>query len=156
MVAKIMHRKSQKGFALIEAVAFLMAFVILLVFTVDTFTAIHTGIVNSIGARTYAFQTFSHRADLRVFRESLNPDPGQKLDPGADYSKLHERFHATVSEVAPPDEAFGYMSGRRLTQVREVVRDMPESRNPFSGKNKTSSIQIKTGYGICVDAKCGG
>ena len=51
-----------------EGLVFMMAFVVLAIYVFDSFAAIHTGIVNSIGARTYLFETLEHRANIRFTR----------------------------------------------------------------------------------------
>jgi hypothetical protein len=77
---KLNHLSGERGQAMFEGLVFMMAFVVLTVYVFDTFTAVHTGIVNSIAARGYLFETLQHRANIRYLR-NLNEDTvGSKQD----------------------------------------------------------------------------
>lgn len=146
------NSKSEKGFAVLEAVAFLFAFVMLTVYVIDFFTAIHTGILNSIEARTYLFEILEHRADIGILRPEV---------PETDYiaNDVHVRFHAVNDEDQDSsDDTFVPPAARKLTMVGpdDEVQGKVNSPRLDDGANKASIIYIKTGYGICIDANCGG
>ncbi len=147
---RVEKNKSESGFALLEAVAFLFIFIVLTVYTIDFFTAIHTGIVNSIAARTYLFETLQHRSDITLLRQG----PPER-DKNPSYVNEHYRFHAVVDEEQNPDDTDSNPSaGRTLTQADSTLPHEVNDLKFNSKKNKTASIYIKTGYGICIDAKC--
>jgi hypothetical protein len=144
--------RDERGFALVEAVGFLIAFVILTAYTIDFFTIVHTGVVNSIAARTYLFETFQHRSDLTYLRQE---NQGQKNQPDTYFGNSHYRFHAVNDEDQPVDDTSTInASGRMLTQVTDEVPNQVVNGKLDNPNNKTSTVWIKTGYGICVDAYC--
>lgn len=153
-------KKNEKGFAALEAVTFLMAFIMLTVYVIDFFTAIHTGILGSIAARTYLFETLQHRSNVASFREQTQ----NSGDTEYNFSKrTHERFHGISDEDQPPLQSGNGQDaavpvGRVLTQVKDEdqIENDVNNRGLDSGQNRASTIYIKSGYGICVDALCGG
>ena len=155
MGAEMNHarRKNEKGFAMMETVVFMMGFVILAAYCIDFFSIVHTGILNSTAARTYLFETLQHRTNIAWFRQA-----DEDTVPRFNFSKAHFRFHGTSDEDQPEDSNDGaHASGRRLTQATDES-NMNDGSFFSSGvdsqKNQTSTIQIKTGYGICLDAQC--
>ena len=137
-----------------EGLVFLMAFVVLAIYVFDSFTIIHTGIVNSISARTYLFETLEHRANIRFTRFDVEDTYGSR-DDFAQTGPNHQRFHA-VNDEDQPSTAQGAINaaGRRLTQA-SGERQM-SSTNSASPDNQTPVIYVKEGYGICIDASCPG
>src|SRR5437879_5404516 len=111
-------KKSEKGFAILEAIAFLMIFVILVAYVIDFFTVIHSGIVNSIAARTYLFETFQHRSKL-VWLRYDSKDKGPRYR----YTDEHERFHAVTEEFQDANDDQIRPSARTLTQVKNDVTE---------------------------------
>src|SRR4051794_14035850 len=87
---------NKKGFALMEAMVFLVAFVVLIVYVIDFFTVIHTGIVHSIAARTYLFETLQHRNDLALLRQGPASDLTTKNPLNPSFAGDHYRFHAVT------------------------------------------------------------
>jgi hypothetical protein len=146
--------QDEEGFAIFEALTFLMAFIIFTVYVIDLFTAIHTGIVGSIAARTYAFETFQHRTNLSALRQADETPEGDQSK--YNYAAEHERFHAVTEELGP-DNGPIVPSGRLLTQVSADDKiDKVTGGGLDNSNNQTSTIRIKTGYGICLDAQCPG
>jgi len=144
-------KKSEEGFALLEAVAFLIAFVILTAYTIDFFTIVHTGIVNSIAARTYLFETLEHRADITYQRYNKQNVTTEK---DTYYGDSHYRFHAVNDEDQPvEDTSHINASGRRLTQADDNGHQVQDGVLD-KADNQTATVWLKTGYGICVDAYC--
>ena|ERR1700722_16276966 len=152
--------KNERGIAMFEGLVFMVAFVILTIYVFDTFTAIHTGIVNSIGARTYLFETLQHRSNIRYLRysdeQSVNGrGPGSKED-FRNPQAYDQRFHVVTDEDESIDGDNSIKNpARRLTGVKsgDQGRQM-SSTGSNSSSNKTSIIYIKEGYGICLDAGC--
>ena len=65
---------NQKGMAVFEIVPLLVLFVLLLNFVFGFFGIIHSGILNSIAARNYAFETFRNRTSLNYIRDESTSD----------------------------------------------------------------------------------
>ncbi|NUN06442.1 MAG: hypothetical protein HUU57_11845 [Bdellovibrio sp.] len=136
-------------------------------FSLGFFGAIHTGILNSIASRNYAFETFRNRTDLTYFR---NSGPV-----GVEFSKVKNRVHGTISEkqaakvgkTDPPWSAssrlvdFMSFSNRAAEEIgnskgeHAKTRELQEGRVSESMHQGVNPIWIKTTYGICLDSSCG-
>ena len=146
-------QKKEDGFAVIETLMFLMAFIVLTSVTIDFYTAIHTGIVNSIAARTYLFETLQHRSDVAFLRD----EDSTKGDGKVNYRGDHERFHMVADEDQPAsDSSRTRAPGRKITAAKDGVSRSVNDGRLDSNNNKTEVIFIKTGYGMCVDSRCPG
>ncbi|MCC6278195.1 MAG: hypothetical protein IT289_09805 [Oligoflexia bacterium] len=132
--------KNQKGFALVECLAFMIAFVTLTAYTIDFFAAVHSAILGNIHARTYLFETLRHRSDIEAFRQDNTRD---------EVVVNNARLHMINDEDQAGDDRIPAV-GRVLTAVRED--DQVPSR--FDG-DRVSIISIRSAYGICVNARCG-
>lgn len=159
-------RKNQKGMAIIEMIPILIVILLLVNFSIGFFGVIHTGILNSIAARNYAFETFRHRSDLMYF--ATNSADNAKIA----YNLDQQRMHTTLSETAIGSGSQGdtratsrtidffdfqtraadevgtskdYHS-QQVNTVQDSVRFEGEGVNP---------VWIKTAYGICINDKCG-
>jgi len=150
LAMKKQKKNKESGFALMESIVFMMAFVVLAAYAIDFFTVIHSGILGSTAARTYLFETLQHRTNVRWLRQA---DEGAG-DSHVDFQGRHFRFHATADEDQPDTDNNGtHASGRTLTLAND---DGTSMANPQldSQANKTAKINIKTGYGICIDSAC--
>jgi hypothetical protein len=151
--------RNQKGLAMVETVPLIVVFVALLSFTLGLFGVIHTATLNSIGARTYAFETFRQRTDLSIFREN-----GSGLNAGRalTYETKGWRFHAVNHES---DDRNRFVPTTRLVAFG---RELPEGANDISVHNQqiyelprrneriaVNPVWIMVGYGICLNAQCG-
>ena len=113
---------SEKGLATVETVPMLIIFLVFVAYGIGAFGIVHTGILNSIAARTYAFETFRHRANLRYFRDAI-------IEGGVEYYE-NNRLHTIQSEVASPSrDAYGVATERGI--VRGLTVD-PVGRNEGS------------------------
>lgn len=150
-------RKSERGIASVEAVLLLSIFVVFMTYCVGTFGVIHTGILNSISARAYTFETMRNRSNVIYFRDVSH------------FAKHGLRIHGITTEKSMNDS-----SGNLKWDVTE--RTLVKGRNPAGnpGRQDTnpndlnigkkelgridpySGVWIKTVYGICLDYKCGG
>jgi hypothetical protein len=150
------------GMAAIEIIPMIVIIMFLVVFSLGFFGVIHTGILNSVGARNYAFETFRHRADLRYIREKY-------ADPEVEYYQRGSRFHATVDvgsnivtsnfpatarriDFLKPGEVVGGTEARH----NEVLRKADLNRRILSDAFGVNPVWIKVKYGICLDVSCGG
>ena len=171
---------NQKGMSTIEMIPILIIFLVLINFTLGFFGLIHSGILNSIAARNYAFETFGNRTDLNYIRDTgiSNPAWVQSY-----YSKVGFRYHGVITEGSPADgtgNSDWYVTERALrftdlstgvdnpqsldsaTRNRMVaqVSDNDKVSKVFTGQTVDegnaglSPVWIKTLYGICVNSQC--
>lgn len=153
--------KNEKGMAVFEMIPIIIVVILMVNFSLGFFGAIHTGIINSIAARNYTFETFRNRANLNYFK---NTDPAA-ID--THYLAKGMRLHGTTTEKSTQSKDWVATSRtidfldleRRAADITGAdktthtkVREVPEGRNATVGVNP---IWIKTAYGICITAACG-
>lgn len=156
--------KNEKGMAAFEIIPILLIIVMFLNFSIGFFGAIHTGILNSIASRNYAFETFRNRADLTYFRNNE-----------IEFSKFQSRVHGTISEKRMGSGAgnvewaatsrlidFMSFSNRAAEEVGNTKGEHTKTRGlPADGRISegvhlgVNPIWVKTNYGICLNATCG-
>lgn len=152
---------NEKGMAVFEMIPILIVIVLFVNFSLGFFGAIHTGILNSISSRNYAFETFRNRANLTYFKNTSS----QSLH--YEYSKVGMRLHGSTTEESnngskwvATSRTIDFMDfERRAADVvgndqgtHKKTRDVPEGRNVTVGVNP---IWVRTSYGICLTAACG-
>ncbi len=159
--------KNEKGIATVETIPLLLVFVILLAYSFGSFGIIHTGILNSIASRTYAFETIRNRANTTYFRDNLvgaTPPDGAREH----YKTIGNRIHGIKQEG---DNSFSsFRSTERPLRVGFGGIPADKSRQSASIHNQTvftgiqekvqtqigvSPVWVMTQYGLCIDAKCG-
>ncbi len=165
------RRLSQKGNAVLEIVPILAIFVLLVNFSLGFFGLIHSGILNSIGARNYAFETFRNRSDLTYLRDATDQAAGN-FD--FTYKKSGLRFHVVKNEfdLGKGDDKF--YATRRPIKISDIKEVENELGNNDSYHQKIKGITegqrasdagidegvnpawVRTAYGICLTSKCGG
>ena len=149
--------KNQNGMAIIETLPLLVIFVAIVGYALGTFGAIHTAILNSIAARTYAFETFRNRTNLNMFRENLSglTDPMHT-------SKFQIRYHAIISEGSTAAEFYAterpLSIGREVASVGQTFNE--HNSNIFNIKPRNQEVAVNpiwimVGYGICLNKECG-
>jgi len=163
---------SNSGMAVMEMIPILIIIALLLNFSIGFFGVIHTGILNSIAARNYTFETFRHQANLEYFwREDFNDG---NL---SNYVKYGFRFHGIASENRTGDrwvatsrsiafiEPFGGVDkdGKVLARQQNMQNTELDLHNTrvFTIRddgNKTligaAPIWVRPIYGICLKAAC--
>lgn len=154
--------QNEKGMAALELIPILFVIVLFINFSLGFFGAIHTGILNSMASRNYAFETFRNRSDLTYFRNTGSADR-------IHFTSNMFRLHGTISEsqtsttTTPPWIA----SARTIdffsfnNRAAEVTGNTPEEHSRTlaveDGRNDrvaVNPIWIKTVYGICLRANC--
>jgi hypothetical protein len=156
MTTAVNKRKSQKGLATLEAIPLLAVFIMLVGYSLGLFGAIHTAILHSIGARTYAFETFRNRTNLKIFRENSAGDI-------MTFAKFGVRFHGIIAEGAVDSDnwlvptrplSIGYSPPSvdakpedHLVKIFEL-----DARNQ---KVAVGPIWVMVNYGMCLEATCG-
>jgi hypothetical protein len=151
--------RNQKGLATIEIIPIMIVIALLLNFALGFFGVIHTGILNSIAARNYTFETFRHRANLMYFHDVRG---------NGHYKRYNARLHGIVSEVggggrirafaterpigfgmAPEDNSSVDVheggAGRGIESIQAGLRNSDIDSSP---------VWVKPQYGICLNAKC--
>lgn len=151
---------NQKGLATLETLPIIFVFIVLLTYTFGFFGIIHTGILNSIAARNYAFEVFRHRSNLSYFRSN----PGGKF---FDFVVKSNRIHGIASEFTPES---GIAATERLISMGMPAGDLlgNNDRNlhnsiipsgdqiPFGEQTQreVNPVWIMTFYGMCLNASC--
>ena len=158
-----MH-KNERGMATLETLPLLFIFIMLVTYMLGFFGAIHSAILGSISARSYAFETFRNRTNLMYFRDDAGAGSKQ-------YKDMQVRIHASTAEKREESDQL-MRSTERPIRVGMTVEPGP-SRNDASvhntkifdsakisqGKRNTtvevSPIWVMVQYGICVSSACG-
>jgi hypothetical protein len=153
--------QNNRGMAIMELIPIMVILVILVNYSLGFFGAIHTGILNQMAARNYAFETFRNRSNLMYFRDT-------KVDEITNFSKFGMRWHATVSDKAGPFTGKGdFVATERRIDFLEHNEETGSSDvhnhqigTVVSGKRFTANdgvnpIWVRPQYGICLDSKCG-
>lgn len=159
-VKKLKKLKNNKGFASIEAIAMLFIIVVLLNFTVGSFGAVHTGILNSIAARAYLFEIMDHRADLNYLRS--HPEAFSGAGPhrtsGFRYSGIsseHQQGEARFLASSRNIDFSEYSDDGTSDSVTQHARvqELNLSKRATRG---VDNVWVKVVYGICMNTSCGG
>ena len=139
--------KNQKGIAMVEMLPLLFIFVILFGLTFGLWTSIHSGILQSIAARHYAFEVLNNRTHFIYHRDTSGPDGKEQY-----YEKNGKRFFAIVERQAgtEPDIIAEKKNLNLFDKNILSITGDPRTRFP-----QTNPIKLKTGYGICIDFDCG-
>ena len=153
-------RNDESGMATIEALPIIVVFVVVISYSLGFFGAIHTGILQSIAARTYAYDTFRHRTDLTYLRDNRG---GQAFA----FNSIGARIHGIGTPETMDFSSIGSFATERpilkgLTGPDQLGRDqnthnsrvftVAEGRRATVGVNP---IWIMTQYGMCLNAACG-
>ncbi|MCB0348216.1 MAG: hypothetical protein KDD37_05240 [Bdellovibrionales bacterium] len=160
MIMAAKHIKNNKGLASMESIALLVVFAIFIGYGIGFFGVIHTGILNSIASRAYAFETLDNRADVTYFRSNRLP-PNDVRDHYANYGY---RAHGVRTEFADPNgEALWEVTERSISIGRPSAgrlgdSDHAELGNTIMGPERktVNPVWLKTVYGICLNVTCGG
>ncbi len=163
---------SQSGMSTIEIVPVLAIFIMLVNFSLGFFGVIHSGILNSIAARNYAFETFRNRANLIYLRDCVTeagPGTCDNFASPTQYSNVGFRFHGVVSEKGRVNTFDATLRSIKFTErtLASEIKGVNEHefavKQIVEGKRATDSgidegtnpVWIKTVHGICLNTKCG-
>jgi hypothetical protein len=168
--------RNQRGISTVELIPILLLFALMFNFTLGFFGVIHSGILNSIAARNYAFETFRNRANLNYFRDAQDNVSPEFLK--GHFSKVNFRFHGIISEGHGSNEEWIVTrrpikfteaqqdsleqvgnAGEHNQLVRQItdtgkVSDVFTGKSPDEGRSGVSPVWIQTLYGICLNSKC--
>ncbi|MDX9731146.1 MAG: hypothetical protein RBT63_05190 [Bdellovibrionales bacterium] len=162
--------QNEKGIATVETIPLLLLFVILLSYSMGAFGVIHTGILNSIAARAYAFETMRNRTNVTYFRDNK---PITSPDEKAHYIRIGNRIHGILQEKRPGDPAPNNINFRATERPLRVgfggvandgSRQNPTLHNETLFEQVVDGVQTQVGvspvwvmtqYGICLNVRCG-
>ena len=144
---------------MIETIPILVVFTLLIGYGLGFFGVVHTGILNSIASRTYAFETFRNRTNLEYFRD-------REAGPKHLYTNVGNRVHGINDESAQAGELDVIATTRKLdfrTEDNESeanIQDHNERIFDIRERNRQGGVEaspvwIMISYGICIDAQCG-
>lgn len=156
---------TNRGNAVLEVIPVIILLMVLLRYTFGFFGVIHTGTLNSISARNYAFETFRHRTMLNYFR-------AKKLNGYQEDLLKDNRYHSTVSEkrmttsqprqwattrsiVFPPVEVEDSKGDSSGYHNNKIMNDIKAGQR-YDKDDGVDPVWIRTRYGICLNAGCGG
>lgn len=136
---------NQQGIAVVEMLPLLSIFVILFGLTFGLWTGIHSGALQSIAARHYAFEVINNRTHFIYHRDTENPAGDKSY-----YEKDGKRFFAIIEDTTNP----------RLIAEKKPLNLFGQDSLQITGDSSASAqqsnpIKLKTGYGICIDFECG-
>jgi len=148
---------------MVEALPLLVIFTALFAYSLGFFGIVHTAILNSMAARTYAFETFSQRSDTTLFRDRKSGDGY------TEYSSYGTRYHTIDSELQiDHNQGDGQYAtvrplvfGRRAPSSAGSANDHNTKIYEITGRNRKGGVEVSpawimVGYGLCIDADCGG
>lgn len=148
--------KNEQGLALLETVPLLVIFMMLVSFALGLFGYIHSGILYSISARTYAFETFRNRTNLTYFREN-----NSGLTEPLHFSKKGIRFHAITG---PNDNRTQFVASSYPIKIGNTPENKgnadAHNNKIFDLKTRNQNVEVSpawlmVGYGLCVNYNCG-
>lgn len=151
--------KNERGTALIETIPLLAIFVMLTAFGLGIFGVIHTGVLHSIAARTYSFETYRNRNNLYYFREDGS---GLSASSALNYTKKGWRYHAVQNESDSRNRFVATVRPVSFGRPLEAIDTSQDEHNStiFSlpGRNDKVAVNpawVMVGYGICLNMQCG-
>ena len=148
--------KKQRGMASMEAMFSILLYLAFLSFSLGFFGVVHSGIVNSVAARSFAFSIFNNRTYLKYHKDTDIPLHSHK--------KNGFRLHTIVSETSlgeidfiatERDIAFAQVHkkrGRDANKHRRMVEDAIDGNNDED--YSFNPVWVKAAYGICLNAIC--
>lgn len=155
------HLDNEKGQALLESIPLLGIFVLFFGYGLGLFGVIHTGILYSVAARTYAFETFRNRANVNIFREDPSFSNGNALY----YRPIGFRYHLVRPENPTSSDVQATARPIAMGLNREPVGNSQNHHNNNVVPNITRGERylgegvhpawIMVGYGLCITAQCG-
>ncbi len=159
--------KNEKGMAVIETLPLLIVFLVLITYGLGMWGAVHRGILSSISARNYAYDTFRNRNNLYYHRDASFNNNTNFLK---QYFNIGYRFHgiqsprANSSNITATSIPIAFGQGDEEDSIRpDRLPATAEQHNngihDLTGRNRSISVNpiwIMVGYGMCVNATCEG
>ncbi len=172
---RFIRTSDERGISSIELIPLLLLFALMVNYTFGFFGIVHTGILNSIAARNYTFETFRNRANLTYLRDIYAKPIQSEME--SKYTKHYYRFHGVTSEfnqnaqvwvatrrpirftdVDMGNNGKGSQTEHgtlvRTIQSQKKVSDIFTGETPDDAKNGLDPVWVQTLYGICLNAEC--
>ena len=150
--------KNEKGIASVETVVLLVLFTSLVYYTFGFFGVIHTAVVHNIHARTYAFETFRHRTNLRYFR-SNRPSISHYYNRSSRLHGINSDADRESRQTAAEQPLTMGLPSEEVSRLEDIHNNQIPARVQRGQRNSTVGVNpvwIMVMYGICFDAECGG
>ena len=170
---------NQKGISSVEMIPILLLFALMFNFSLGFFGVVHSGILNSIAARNYTFETFRNRPNLTYLRDiaSSGTSLGAEVQESR-YTKNNYRFHGIIAEGHGSNDSDWIVTRRpiKFTETNagmtmigqandhsQLVRQITDpgkvsavftGKTPDEGRSGVSPVWIQTLYGICLNSTC--
>jgi len=159
---------NEKGMAIVETLPLLIIFLVLITYGLGMWGAVHRGVLSSISARNYAFDTFRNRTNLYYHRDASSTNNTSILK---QYFNIGFRFHGIQSPNANSLDFTATSVPIAFGQNEDTAESLAAERRPASaqqhnngihdlrGRNRSISVNpiwIMIGYGMCVHAACEG
>ena len=146
---KVNFLTNQKGVAMVEMLPLLAIFILLFGLLFGFWSSIHSGTLNSISARRYAFEVLNNRTHFIYHRDTRAPEGAISY-----YEADGKRFFATVKSQSDILLEANKRSFNLFNEAGLRITGEPPCR--YKNEKGECIIKIKTGYGICIDVDCGG
>ncbi len=153
------HLKNNKGMATLEALPLLVIFLVFISYGMGFFGFIHTGILHSIAARAYIFETMRNRTNVTYFRENLTG-----ITSPIHFKNIGMRFHIIQNEDITTAEgditatSRPIAIGRELERSNASVADHNTKIFALQARNQNVAVSpawVMVGYGLCLNVGCG-
>lgn len=144
---------------MIESIPLIAIFILLMMYALGMFGIIHSGILFSIGARAYAFETFRNRANTDLFRyfSPTSPILHHTEEIGWRFHYITEPGGLTQTQAVARPIVFG-LTREPQGNTYEVHNTQTFQRIEPGVRNRTVGVHpawLMIGYGLCMDAQCG-
>jgi len=157
-------RDGEKGMSLIEILPLVIVITTLFSFLLGAWGIAHKNILSSIGARTYAFETFNNRADVTYFSDNR-----ASLSRNDSYEATESRYHGvgydSPNEFSAPITPLRYVAGASVVNSGQesLHKDGLWNNDQFQrgqeiqrgSVSEITHVWITVGYGICINSNCG-
>lgn len=153
----IKNKKSaESGMSILESLPLIMALAGLIGFLLGLWGMTHKNILHSIAARNYAFETFNHRSNLTYFNDIRSQTHSYEQS-GLRWHAIGDNDGNILKALTTPMRFPAEDSVNESTQLHRV-KIWDDSIIPVSGEATVGTKQpwILVGYGICLNADCGG
>lgn len=149
-------KSKQSGMSILESLPLIMILASLIGFLLGLWGMTHKNILHSIAARNYAFETFNHRSNLTYFNDVRSETHSYELS-GLRWHSIGDGDGSTLKALTTPMRFPAEENVNESSQLhRQRIWD--DSLMPLGGEatEGTKRPWVLVGYGICLNAVCGG
>src|SRR5690606_18420493 len=131
-----------------ETLPILLIFLVLISYAIGYFGIVHTSVLNSISARTYAFETFRNRTNLVVFRDNI-----ASVKDNSHFAGIGNRVHAISTDDRPENaQNVTYATSRRIAFGRKPADIQTNSLThneqiyDIRGRNRQGGVEVSPAW----------